>query len=183
MEGLQSNIDDNIDYIGDVGFEEHVRLIMYFASFKIAMDYFPFGSGAGSFGSLASISNYFSPLYDLYGVSVVPSNTVAAVEIGAHTLLDTYWPHILAEAGFFGTFLMIFLYITPLKIAITTLKSKNIPAQIIFCAFLALCISLSLFLEGFALYTPEAPSFLMFTGGICGYCYRIIIKYNESKIS
>ena len=34
----------------------HVRIGMYLASFNIASDFFPSGSGFGSFGSLASIS-------------------------------------------------------------------------------------------------------------------------------
>lgn len=173
MGALIANIEDNINYISAVGAEEHVRLIMYFASFQIALDHFPIGSGAGSFGSLASISGYFSPLYDIYGVSVVPSNTQEAVESGAHTLLDTYWPHILAEAGFIGTILMVYLFLTPIRYSIAVLRSHSTPPQIRFCAFVAFCIPLSLLLEGFALYTTEAPSFLIFLGGITGYCYRI----------
>lgn len=184
---LLANIEDNINYLSAVGVEEHVRLIMYFASFQIALDHFPIGSGAGSFGSLASISGYFSPLYDIYGVSVVPSNTQEAVESGAHTLLDTYWPHILAEAGFIGTILIVYLFLTPIKSSIAALKSHSTPPQIRFCAFIAFCVPLSLLLEGFALYTTEAPSFLIFLGGIAGYCYRItrqqINQSNNSRLS
>ena len=174
---LQSNINENIAYIGDVGFKDHVRLIMYLASFQIALDFFPFGSGAGSFGSLASITNFFSPLYHIYGVSVAPTNTQEAVETGTHTLLDTYWPHILAEAGFIGAVTMLYLFLTPIVLSSKVLKSKMVPPQIKFCAFIALCIPLALLFEGFALYTPEAPSFLIFLGGITGYCYRVLRKY------
>lgn len=173
MGALLANIEDNISYLSAVGAEEHVRLIMYFASFHIAWDHFPIGSGAGSFGSLASISGYFSPLYDSYGVSVVPSNTQEAVETGAHTLLDTYWPHIIAEAGFIGTIITVYMFLAPIRSSIEALKSHSTLPQIRFCAFIALCIPLSLLLEGFALYTTEAPSFLIFLGGISGYCYRI----------
>ena len=45
----------NIDYYNRVGPKGHVRVAMYVASYKIAKDYFPFGSGMGTFASLASI--------------------------------------------------------------------------------------------------------------------------------
>lgn len=170
---FRANLEENISYINAVGIEEHVRLIMYFVSFEIALDHFPFGSGAGSFGSLASISNYFSPFYDIYGVSIVPTNSREAVEYGIHTLLDTYWPHILAESGFIGTALFTYLFFTPIRKSIAAFKNFNLQPEIKFCAFVALCIPFSLFLEGFVLYTTEAPSFIIFLGGISGYCFRL----------
>lgn len=171
---LIENIQQNVSYFMGVDIEEHVRLIMYFASLQIAIDYFPLGSGAGSFGSLASITNYFSSLYDLYGVSIVPTNSIEAVENGTHTLLDTYWPHIIAESGAIGTILFLYLFSMPIRYSIFAYKKFNLQPEIKFCAFIALCIPLALFLEGFALYTTEAPSFLIFLGGISGYCYRLV---------
>ncbi|PUE08623.1 hypothetical protein B9Z51_06640 [Limnohabitans sp. T6-5] len=170
---LLANLEENMSYLNDVGVEEHVRFIMYFASVQIALDHFPFGSGAGSFGSLASISNYFSPLYDLYGASIVPTNSREAVDNGTHTILDTYWPHILAESGFIGAGLLVYLFLIPIRKSIAAFKKFDLPAEIKFCAFVALCIPLSLSLEGFALYTTEAPSFIIFLGGLSGYCFRL----------
>lgn len=179
---LQANLEENISYLNDVGFDEHVRFVMYLASFQIALDHFPFGSGAGSFGSLASITNYFSPFYDRYGVSIVPTNSREAVENGTHTILDTYWPHIIAESGFLGTILFIYLFFLPISKSIAAFKKSNLPAEIKFCAFVALCVPLSLFLEGFALYTTEAPSFIILLGGLSGYCFRLT-KMAVNKLS
>jgi hypothetical protein len=174
IEAISKNVAENVDYLYDVGIEGHVRLIMYSASLDIALDHFPFGSGAGSFGSISSITSYFSPLYNEYGVTAVPTNTQYAVDIGQHTLLDTYWPHIIAEAGVFGAFLAICLFLVPMRESLQWLKSSVGFSEIKFCAFISFCIPLSLFLEGFALYTPEAPSFIIFFGCITGYCYRIL---------
>jgi hypothetical protein len=181
MGALITNLEENMGYLQDVGVEEHVRFVMYFASFQIALDHFPFGSGAASFGSLASISNFFSPFYDLYGVSIVPTNSIEAVDNGTHTILDTYWPHILAESGFIGVGLLIYLFLIPIRKSITAFKKFNLPAEIKFCAFVALCIPLSLSLEGFALYTTEAPSFIIFLGGLSGYCFRLT-KMGTTKL-
>jgi hypothetical protein len=181
--GFRDNLSENLNYLNDVGYEEHVRFVMYLSGFNIALDNFPFGSGAGTFGSLASITNYFSPIYDLHGVSAVPTNSLSAVENGTHTILDTYWPHIIGEAGFVGFFIVISIFLIPIKQSITVLSRHDLQAEIKFAAFVALCIPLSLIIEGFALYTPESPSFLIFLGGVSGYCYRIIkikVKKNLS---
>lgn len=170
---LQTNLEENVSYLRTVGLEEHVRFIMYSASIQIAFDHFPLGSGAGSFGSLASISGYFSPLHDLYGATISPTNSREAVESGSHTLLDTYWPHVIAESGFIGTAMMAHLFLTPIKNSIKAFNMENLPVEIKFSAFAALCIPVSLLLEGFALYTTEAPSFIIFLGGISGYCFRL----------
>ena len=55
---ILNDLQININYLNDVGAESHVRLGMYIASFNIAIDNFPFGSGMGCFGSTASIYNF-----------------------------------------------------------------------------------------------------------------------------
>jgi hypothetical protein len=79
---IRENIGENLDYLANVGVEGHVRLAMYIGSLQIATDNFPFGSGFGSFGSLASIFNWYSPLYAAYGVDLVGANSEADVLAG-----------------------------------------------------------------------------------------------------
>ena len=48
--------------------------------------------------------NFIIPM----GVDNIGSNSPAAVAEGAHTLLDTFWPHIIAELGYIGSILLPF---------------------------------------------------------------------------
>jgi hypothetical protein len=109
INSLMLNIVENQDYYNNVGFEDHVRTGMYFKSFLIAIDYFPLGSGFGSFGSLSSVFGEYSKIYTEYGADLIGSNSESDVIAGSHTLLDTFWPHILAEAGFVGAMLYIYM--------------------------------------------------------------------------
>lgn len=82
------------------------RGYLYTTSIKIATDYFPLGSGFGTFGSYISRINY-SDLYFRYGLSNIwglsPSMPLY--------ISDTYWAMILGECGFIG-FILIVLFLS-----------------------------------------------------------------------
>lgn len=67
------------------------------SSFKIAKDYFPLGTGFGTFGSWASGVSY-SPVYYQYGLNKVwgisPYNYLA--------IADSFWPTVLGQFGYLG---------------------------------------------------------------------------------
>ena len=66
-------------------------------SFKIANDYFPVGTGFGTFGSYISGENY-SPIYSIYGI-----NNVFGLQQGKSNFIsDTFWPMILGQFGYLG---------------------------------------------------------------------------------
>lgn len=75
-----------------------IRGLLYSASVNIAVDHFPFGSGAGTFASAPSRTVYFSPFYHIYGLS---SHYGASVAFSAY-LLDAWWPKVIGESGFLG---------------------------------------------------------------------------------
>lgn len=161
---ISDNIQENTTYLENVGADGHVRIAMYLTSYKLAIINFPFGSGLASFGSLGSIFGYYSPLYYDYGINTVGANSESDVLNAHHTLLDTFWPHIIAELGFIGTFLYLYLYLYPI-IAIKKLKNKNIKNyKSIF--FLITSLVLCSIWEGFTLYTPEIPIFIFVNFGI-----------------
>jgi hypothetical protein len=71
------------------------RIVFYYNSFLVFFDYFPFGSGFGTFGGYAA-ANYNQSLYN-------------ELNFGNYTwynqnvfLTDTYYPHVIAETGVFG---------------------------------------------------------------------------------
>jgi hypothetical protein len=174
---VTSNFQENQNYLNNVGAEGHVRLGMYIASFNIAKDYFPFGSGIGSFGSLASIVNGYSQIYYDYNVSDIGSNSANDVANGHHTLLDTYWPHILGELGFIGSIVFIYLWINPIRKAFKILNHSTTPFVKGIC-FYVILIGITIIWEGFSLYTPEVPAFIILNFGLGGLCfYHLQKKY------
>lgn len=78
--------------------EENTRAALHIKSVQIASDYFPLGSGAGTFSSQPSRSIYFSPIYYEYGMNMF----YGASEENSSYLMDSGWPKFLAEAGWIG---------------------------------------------------------------------------------
>lgn len=80
-------------------------------SFRIAGDYFPLGTGFGTFATAASgLYDYYSPVYSLYNLQ----NMYGIARSSPGYLSDVFWPSILGEFGFIGLFLyfglLYFLY-------------------------------------------------------------------------
>lgn len=172
---LLENISVNLDYLNRVGPEGHVRIGMYLHAFQISSDHFPIGSGFGSFGSLASISfGYYSPVYYAYGTDLIGANSPADILRDSYTLLDTFWPHILAELGFIGSIFYIYLFFFPF-LAIRKIAKKNYVLKPFL--FVTTALTLVLFWEGMTLYHPETPFFIFLLGGIQGLIYSALNRY------
>jgi hypothetical protein len=61
------------------------------------MDFFPLGSGFGTFASYLS-GRYYSNIYDLYGIS----NVIGMTREKYNYISDVFWPYIYAQFGIFG---------------------------------------------------------------------------------
>jgi hypothetical protein len=176
---LIGNITENKEYLDGVGAEGHVRLGMYLASYNIASDNLPFGSGLGTFASLASITNWYSNIYYQYGVAYIGANSPDDVAALNHTLLDTFWPHILGELGFLGTVLYLILWCYPLVRSFKIyLRVDN--DEIKGFAFFVFLTFLVMTWEGFTLYTPEIPSFVLIHSGIGGLCFYHLHRIRDN---
>lgn len=139
------NIKENYIYLSNVGFEGHVRIGMYLIAFSLSQKYFPFGVGAGKFGSLMS-TNPYSDLYYSTGADKLGLNAKEFLSIGQSTLLDTFWPGIIAEFGIPVTLILVVWIFTHLKKSIFPLNK----------------LALGLFwLEGLVLFTPARPLVLL----------------------
>jgi hypothetical protein len=168
---ILQDIYENIDYLERAG-DNHVRLSMYLASFKIANDYFPFGCGLGSFGSIPSLIGNYSNIYYEYGIADIQPLGPEIVASGAtHMLFDTYWPHILGEMGFIGLILFSLIWLFPVSRSLKALKSINANIFIKSAAFFIFSITILITIEGFTLYTPEIPAFVFLESGIAGYLF------------
>ncbi|MBN8048017.1 hypothetical protein J0A94_09220 [Paraclostridium bifermentans] len=103
--------------------DDSARGTLYKVSWKIAKDFFPLGSGFGTFGTEFSRRNY-SPLYYRYHIS---SKYGLSPEWPAY-ITDAHWAATLGETGFVGIFIyaticIIMTYIV-LGVEKTNLKLK-----------------------------------------------------------
>lgn len=81
------------------------RLLLATSSLKVAGDFFPFGAGAGTFGSAVSKIQYSNLYHDLgfsrlWGLS----------ESDNRFLSDSFWPMILGQYGLFGMVLVLIIF-------------------------------------------------------------------------
>ncbi|WP_016955319.1 hypothetical protein [Catenovulum agarivorans] len=89
--------------------EGHARVVLYAGSISLANEYFPLGSGLGTFGSSMSLSNKNS-MYHHLGIS-----DYWWFE-GASYLTDTHWAMIVGESGYFGMLAYLAFLIVQFKI-------------------------------------------------------------------
>lgn len=76
-----------------------VRQAMTLASAQIAKDYFPLGTGGGTFGSAASLQSGYSDAYSKYNIDELYGGSMDMPDF----LQDGTWAKILGESGVFGT--------------------------------------------------------------------------------
>lgn len=80
---------------------ESARNFLVLGGIQVMRDYYPLGSGFGTYGTEVAAQNY-SPLYYRYDLS----SFWALAEEGTE-LTDCYWPAVGAETGIFGLLVMI----------------------------------------------------------------------------
>ena len=93
-------------YFGGQDMGRAVRTLLYMRSWDIAEAYFPLGSGAGTFVSQPSRTLFFSPIYDIFGLSFAYGGS----RNDSRFLMDAFWPKVLGESGFFGLISYISMY-------------------------------------------------------------------------
>lgn len=97
-------------YVSGMERDDMARPLAYLTSLKILADYFPFGSGMGTFG-VAAAADFYSPLYYKYNLShvwgLMPENpmfladafypTLAQFGVVGVILFGVFWKHRLSE--------------------------------------------------------------------------------------
>lgn len=100
--------------------EESARKILTLDSIQIAKEYFPFGSGFGSFASNIA-AQYYSNLYVKLGYFL--RNDLAIGEKNHSFLSDTFWPIVVAQTGWIGTISFIMTLLSMILYIIQTRKN------------------------------------------------------------
>ncbi len=89
---------------------ESARGALFHAGIEIARDYFPIGTGLGTFASDPS-GKYYSPLYVKYGIECV----WGLKKDDPFLVTDTFWPMITGQTGFLGLLFYILIIICLFK--------------------------------------------------------------------
>ncbi|HPF97201.1 MAG TPA: hypothetical protein PLZ00_07275 [Mangrovimonas sp.] len=95
------------------------RAVVTYYSFIIAFDFFPFGTGFGTFSSFYS-GFYYSWVYDLYGIS----NVYGIKRAYWNFVADQYWPMVLGQFGYLGLLAMILVIYNYLTIFLINVKAN-----------------------------------------------------------
>ena len=82
------------------------RVALYVVGFQILMDFFPLGSGLGTFASHLS-GRYYSNVYALYGID----NIWGMTRSNYNFISDIFWPYIYGQFGVFGVLIYLKLLI------------------------------------------------------------------------
>ena len=128
------------------GSEVTPRLLLLTSSFSVASDFFPFGAGGGTFGSAVANSNY-SPLY--YDLNFDGKYGLSSYDTGANYLSDQFWPMILAQYGWTG----VILYLYILWLVFITIKKNMVTNRQYLIGFYMIVVSLILSSLGSAIFT------------------------------
>lgn len=118
------------------------RLFLVVNGVALGLENFPFGIGAGTFGSAVS-KMYYSPVYvdlgfdKLHGLSSHETNFLS----------DNFWPMVLAQYGFFGLVLTVVIYAVLFRSFLRRLHADKFKI----CGFLIVFASLLLSTLGSAI--------------------------------
>lgn len=146
------------------------RIALYVQSVEIAKDFFPLGTGQGTFGSIPVNIIYSDVYYDyeLSGIwGLAPNDRV-------NFKMDTHWASILGEMGVLGLIVYVILLLYP-AIALRRLgRLKDSPPEAKALRFYVACGTAVLMLESFVLALPNRSVFIILYAGLSAVILRIL---------
>ena len=124
------------------------RPALYIVGIRLMIDFFPIGTGFGTFASSIS-GDYYSPIYRLYGIS---STSGLGKAEGYPYMADTFWPYIMGQFGVIGTVLYLLSLVVIFK-TITKMykndKDKFVAALSLFFYLITGCFVESMMTNSF----------------------------------
>lgn len=161
-------------YYGYFTGAETPRSLLLKTGTQIAQDYFPLGSGFGTFAGGINRS-YYSPLFYKYGLFTVWGLSEEKGDFAN----DTFWPHVLAETGVFGFLLYVLALLLLLRYALQSINStmygNNTAKVFVLGVFMLLILS---FVESTKATVYEVTIWAYFYFGAVG----IMMSYIKEQI-
>lgn len=144
------------------------RVAMYYTAVKIADDYFPFGSGQGTYGSIASNLSKNDKIYDDYGLSGIWGMSRYD---DMDFRMDAYGASVLGEQGYIGTILYLMLLFFPFTYLMK--KTKNNPNRKFYLFVSGLSI-IVIIIQSLSLSLMNRFSFVFCYSGISAMLIRVV---------
>lgn len=119
--------------------QESPRSRLLKAGAEIAMDYFPLGSGFGTYSGGIN-QKFYSPLFYKYRLSHIWGLS----EYNSQFINDTFWPHIYAETGIFGFICYLWIMIAFIRICLRGTRHLRDPRHAAFAVLTLMLFILSL---------------------------------------
>lgn len=109
---------------------DYARVALTQTSLSIAMDYFPLGSGSGTFASSTSYQMGYSNIYKIYGLD----NIYGLTENYPNFITDVFWPKVIGQNGFIG-FIFYTLFLLSFYLAVTKKYLANRALDVALCFY------------------------------------------------
>ncbi len=148
------------------------RVALYYSSFEMAKNYFPLGTGQGTYGSIPTNIIYSDVYYD-YNLS----NIYGLEENAKYNYkMDTHWSSILGENGTIGIAIYILLLFYSYR-QINKFKESN-NKYIFLHKFILLLSPTIMCIEAITLAIPNRLAFMVIYSGLSA----IILRYDIDNI-
>lgn len=141
------------------------RFILMRDGIKLAQNYFPLGTGFGTFGSNIA-ATYYSPLYYKLGYASIMHMSPGNIDF----LSDTFWPIVITQAGFIGSvfFVLVVAFLTVLSFKVAKKDIYSCWALISIMAYELISSS-----SESAFFNPSVPPiFILFSIIVTQYIIR-----------
>ena len=145
------------------------RVALYYTSFKIAGDYFPFGTGQGTFGSIP-VNMVGSDVYSDYDIDYVYG---LAEKDKVDFKMDTHWSSVLGEMGIAGMICYLALMTFPFRRYRGRYFRQTIRKDYL---FIILFSPLVMMLESLFLPLPNRFAFIVIYSGLVAIIFRYEVE-------
>lgn len=160
--------------IYDITNEENnniARIALYHTSFRIAEDYFPLGTGQGTYGSIP-VNIVGSDVYAHYDIDEVYG---ISDKHDVDFKMDTHWSSVLGESGVLGSFLYLILMTFPMFECRKNRLGSYLSKPNMFILFFSTGVMM---LESLVLALPNRFAFMFIYSGLSA----IILRHEAEKV-
>lgn len=148
------------------------RPALYYRAFEMATDFFPFGTGQGTYGSVPVniVGSRVYSDYELDKIWGLGDDTDFSFKMDAH------WASILGEMGYIGALLYLLLFFYPALKIPKKMEGEDETTRRFYIFIIRMGI-LTLFIESIVLALPKSFSFMIIYAGLAG----LIMNRKSSK--
>ena len=147
--------------MSETAYEEIARPALYYRSAEMAVDFFPLGTGQGTFGSVP-VNLIDSQVYEDYELNGIWG---LSIDDELNFRMDTHWASVLGEMGVLGLILYLWLFFYPARRMRREVKS-DASREERSLRFMVRMGVITLFLESLVLALPKSFSFIVIYAGL-----------------